>query len=221
MRGFMRRRPLRIRSRLPSAVLPLIFAAAISFGFFHFLSARVEPLIETMAVSKAVNQISLAISEETDNSLAENQLTYQDFVDVQTGSSGQVTSLSFRTAENTRFKRLVVERLIARLENIDPEQLSVPLGNLTGILFLSAAGPSVRVRVQSIGDVTAEFRNEFTSAGVNQTRHSVYLDLSVTIYLLIPGEIIPVEVAEQVCVAETVIVGQVPDTYLNLQDGVN
>lgn len=221
MRGFVRRRPLRFRGRAPSALLPLILAAALSFGFFRFLSARLEPLIETMAVSKATNLISLAVSEVTDSSLAECRLTYQDFVDVQTGSSGQVTSLSFRAAENTRFKRLVVEGLVERLENIDPELLSVPLGNLTGILFLSAVGPSVRIKVQSIGDVAAEYRNEFTSAGVNQTRHSVYLDLSVTIYLLIPGEIIPVKVAEQVCVAETVIVGQVPDTYLNLQDGVN
>lgn len=221
MRGFVRRRPFRVRGRLPAALLPILLAVVVSAGFFRYLSSRLEPLIETIAVSKAVNLISLAVNEETDDSLGEHQLTYQDFVNVETGSSGQVTSLSFRTAESTRFKRLVIERLIGRLEDIDPNLLSVPLGNLTGILIFSGVGPSVRVRVQSIGDVTAEYRNEFSSAGVNQTRHSVFLDLSVTIHLLIPGNIIPVTVTEQVCVAETVIVGQVPDTYLNLQNGVN
>lgn len=220
MRRFVRRR-FRPRRRLPSALPPLLLAAAVSIGFFCCLSAQLEPLIETIAVSKTVNLISLAISEETDAGLSANQLTYQDFVDMETSSAGLVTSLSFRTAESAQFKRLVTENLIARLEQIDPEDLSVPMGNLTGVLILSALGPSVRVRVQSVGSVTAEFRNEFTSAGVNQTRHSVFLDVSVTVYLLIPGEILPVTVSEQVCVAETVIVGQVPDTYLNLQDGVN
>jgi hypothetical protein len=81
-------------------------------------------------------------------------------------------------------------------------------------------GPNIRVSVHSVGDVSVVFDNEFTSAGVNQTRHAVYLNVSVTIYLLIPGEIIPVSAEERVCIAEMVIVGEVPDTYLNLQDGV-
>ena len=148
-------------------------------------------------------------------------MAYQDFIDVRTDSAGQVTSLSLRTVESTRFKRSVLEGLVARLESIDPALLSVPLGNLTGIMLFSAKGPSVRVKVQTIGDVAATYRSEFTAAGLNQTKHSVYLDLSITVYLIIPGKIIPVETAEQVCVAETVIVGRVPDTYFSQQDGVN
>ena len=99
--------------------------------------------------------------------------------------------------------------------------LAIPLGNLTGIVLFSALGPSVRVRVQSVGDVKTAYENEFTSAGVNQTKHSIYLNTEVTVYLLIPGEIIPVTVQERVCVAETIIVGDVPDTYLNLKDGAD
>lgn len=219
MQGFPRRRGFRTRRRLPAALPPLLLAAVLSVGFFRFLSARLRPQLEVMATSKAVNLISLAISEETDLSLAEGRLGYPDFVDMETDGSGRVTSLSFRTAESAAFRRQVVQDLIRRLEEIPPDELAVPLGNLTGLLFLSARGPSVRVRVQSVGDVTAEYVNEFTAAGVNQTKHSVYLSVSATVYLLIPGEIIPVSAADRVCVAETVIVGQVPDTYLNVENG--
>ena len=221
MRYVPRRKVFRVRRRLPSALLPLLVAFAVSISFFRFLSLRLDPLIETMAVSKATNLITLAVSEEIDLSLADEQLNYKDFVDMETGDGGQVTALSFKTAESTRFKRLVVERLINRLEQIQADELAVPLGNLTGVTLFSALGPSVRVRVQSVGDVIAEYENQFTSAGVNQTRHSIYLNVTVTIYLLIPGEIIPVSSTERVCIAETIVVGQVPDTYLNLQDGAN
>lgn len=221
MYRYPHRRMFRARRRLPSAVLPLLLIAILSILFFRHLSSQMRPAIETMSVSKTINLISLALSEETDSALAEAQMTYKDFVAVETDSSGRVTALSFKTVEGTRFKRQVVDALVERLEQIDPDELGVPLGNLTGVLIFSAAGPSVRVRIQSVGDVTAEYQNEFTSAGVNQTRHSVYLNVSITVYLLIPGEIIPVTTEERVCVAETVIVGEVPDTYLNLNDGDN
>lgn len=221
MLRYPRRRLVRARRRLPPAVLPLLLTAAVSIGFFRFISSRVEPLIETMAVSKTINLISLAISEVTDSSLTEEMLSYPDFISLETNQEGQITMLSFRTAESTRFKRLMTERLVTQLESIDPSVLSIPLGNLTGVVLFSALGPSVRVRVQSVGDVKTAYENEFTAAGVNQTKHSVYLKTEVTVYLLIPGEVIPVTVQERVCVAETIIVGDVPDTYLNLKNGAN
>lgn len=216
-----RRRKFRSRRRLPSAFLPIVLAGVISVAFFRYLSLQMKPLIVTMATSKTVNLISMAVSEETDNSITEMQLTYRDFVDMEVNESGQVSSLSFRMSEGTSFKRAVIQQLAARLEGIDPDDLAIPIGNLTNVLWFSSMGPSVRIRVQSVGDVTAEYRNEFTSSGVNQTRHAVYLDISVTVYLLIPGETVQVSTTESVCVAETIIVGEVPDTYLNLQNGAN
>ena len=95
----------------------------------------------------------------------------------------------------------------------------LPLGTLTGQPLLSGAGPRVRVSVDSVGEVTADYANSFTSAGVNQTLHRVCLDIHATVRLFLPGEVLPVSVSSSVCVAETVIVGETPDTYLNLDKG--
>jgi len=217
--GYILRRPFRSRRRLPSA-FPFVLAVAVgSVLLFSSVSRRLKPLVETIATSRAVNEISLAVSESVDLTLSEQQTKYNDFVETKWDASGRITSLSFRVSEGNAFKRDVISHLCVRLAAIDSDVLSVPIGNLTGILLFSAHGPDIRVSVRSVGDVTAVFENEFTSAGVNQTRHSVYLNVSVTIYLLLPGEIIPVLAEERVCVAETVIVGDVPNTYLNLQDG--
>ena len=104
---------------------------------------------------------------------------------------------------------------------IESQDFYIPMGNLSGVLWLSALGPDVRVLVRSVGDVSADYENEFSDVGINQTRHAIYLKVSVTIQLMIPGRIIPVTAEDRVCVAETVIVGEVPSTYLNLPDGDN
>ena len=139
---------------------------------------------------------------------------------IETDSAGKVTSLTSNTAANSRFKRQVVEAVTRQLSALDSDALGVPLGTLTNQPLLSGAGPSVRVRVDSVGEVTADYANSFTSAGVNQTLHRVCLDITATIYLFLPGEVLPVTVASSVCVAETVIVGETPDTYLNLDKGM-
>ena len=114
----------------------------------------------------------------------------------------------------------MVEAVARQLGGMDSDALSVPLGTLTGQPLLSGVGPSVRVRVDSVGEVTADYANSFTAAGVNQTLHRVCLDINATVRLFLPGEILPVSVASSVCVAETVIVGETPDTYLNLEKGM-
>lgn len=199
----------------------VLLAFVLSSLLFSYISAQLTPLIETVASSKAINLISLAISEEMDASLASEQIDYQQFVTMEKDSDGRVTSLSFMAANGAVFKRTYIERLINKLEKIDSDELEIPIGTMSGVLLFSALGPSIRVRIQSVGDVTAEFENHFTSAGVNQTKHSIYLSVSATIYLLMPGQVVPVSVTERVCVAETVIVGVVPDTYLKFGNGAD
>ena len=199
--------------------LLLLAVSDLSAVFFLRLTRFLRPQIETMAVSKATNLISVAAGQAVDDCLSEAELNYSDFVTLTTDEQGRVTALTGNTAGRALLRRRVTELLTEKLEQIDPEELAVPLGDLTGWLALSGTGPAVRVRVRSVGDVTVSYRNSFFSAGVNQTCHQVWLDLSAAVYLMIPGHIIPVTVCESVCVAETVIVGQVPDTYLNLQKG--
>ena len=220
LRRYRVRPMFRSHHRLPSFLLPLLMTVVASALLFQYISAQLSPVIKTIAESKAKNLVTQMAAVVIDDALYEGKMNYEDFISAETGAAGQITSLSFRTAESVAFKRKVTERIVGELEQITSEDLAIPLGTLSGVLFLSAVGPSVRVRVQSVGDITAEYQNEFTSAGVNQTRHSVYLELMITVYLLIPGEVISVTSCERVCVAETIIVGEVPDTYLNLLNEV-
>jgi len=207
------------QGRLLAAVVPILAALALSGLFLHALNGRLRPVLEAKASSQATSLMTQAIDVAVDRCLQENDMNYGSFVTVTTDSAGKVTSLTSNTAANSRFRRQVVEGVVRQLSTLDSDALSVPLGTLTGQPLLSGAGPSVRVKIDSVGDVVADYTNAFTSAGVNQTLHRICLDITATVYLFLPGEILPVSVSSSVCVAETVIVGETPDTYLNLEKG--
>ncbi len=212
-----RRTILRAHRRLPAAAVPLSAAGLLSVLFFLMVTSGLRPMVRTIAVSKATNMITAAIGEETMAALNAEQLQYPDFVNITTNDEGEIVSLSFDTVKGAAFRNLITTQLVRRFEGLDPDDLAIPAGDLTGVLVFASLGPSIRVRIRSVGDVTAALENEFVSAGVNQTKHTVCLRVSAVIYLLIPGEIVPVSIEERVCLAETVIVGRVPDTFLNLQ----
>lgn len=202
-----------------AAVLPVVGVLALVGLLLHTLNGRLRPVLEAEASSQATNLMTQAIAVAVDNCLQKNHLGYGDFVSLEKDGAGKVTSITSNTAANSRFKRQVVEVVARQLDALDSEALGVPLGTLTGQPLLSGIGPHVRVSVDSVGDVTADFSNSFTSAGVNQTLHRICLDIHATVRLFLPGEVLPVSVSSSVCVAETVIVGETPDTYLNLDKG--
>lgn len=214
-----RRRALLRRNTPVIAVLPVLAALAAACLLLHGLNSRLNPVLKAKASSQAMNLMTYAINAAVDSCLQEGGMNYDDFVTITTDSAGKITSLTSNTASNSRFRRQVAEAVTRQLTSLDSDVLGVPLGSLTSQPFLSGVGPLVRVKVDSMGDVTADFTNSFTSAGVNQTLHRVCLDVTATVYLFLPGEILPVSVSSSVCVAETVIVGETPDTYLNLEKG--
>ena len=202
-----------------TAILPVLAALILGCVLLRGLNERLRPVLEAKASSQAISLMAQAIDIAVDNCLQENDMAYGDFVTITTDSTGKVTSLTSNTAVNSRFKRQVVEAVTRQLSGLDSDALGVPLGTLTGQPLLMGAGPLVRVKVDSVGDVTADYANSFTSAGVNQTLHRICLEITATVHLFLPGEILPVSVRSSVCVAETVIVGETPDTYLNLDKG--
>ena len=202
-----------------TVAIPALAALLVSGLLLHVVNGRLRPVLEAAASGQATSLMTQAIAIAVDNCLQENHLEYGDFVSLERDGAGKVTSITSNTAANSRFKREVVEAVARQLAALDSESLGVPLGTLTGQPLLSGAGPRVRVSVDSVGEVTADYANSFTSAGVNQTLHRVCLDIHATVRLFLPGEVLPVSVSSSVCVAETVIVGETPDTYLNFDKG--
>ena len=93
-------------------------------------------------------------------------------------------------------------------------------GSFTGFKLLSGRGPGIKIRISSVGDVATDLRSEFTSQGINQTLHRVYLQVNTNVNILTPFDNIEKEISNQVLLMENVIIGEIPSTYYNLE-GLN
>ena len=104
----------------------------------------------------------------------------------------------------------ILVKVLERMREVDTRELSIPVGTLTGSPLLAGRGPLLTVRMQSVGSPSARFENEFTDAGINQTRHRIMLVVDVSVGILLPGFSTATRVSSEFNVAETVIVGSVP-----------
>lgn len=171
-------------------------------------------MVETVAKSQATNLISVTVSQVVEQCMSQQGLSYDDLMEMhQQEESGPIT-VTGRTTVIQQLRNDITQTLVEQLENLDSGQLGVPLGNLTGWMLFSGLGPKLRVTIDSVGDVVTQVYNQFDSAGINQTHHQVLMDVSVTVHLFIPGEITSVTVDTTVCLAETIFLGSVPNSYL-------
>lgn len=189
-------------------------ALILTLVMVRFFSNHLRPVVETVAVSEATNFISVTVAEVVEQCMQEQGLGYDDLMEIHQAQEGGITTVTGQTAAINQLKSQIIHTLVDRLEHLDAGELGVPLGNLTGWMLFSGLGPKLRVSIDSVGDVVAEVRNQFDSAGINQTHHQVLMDLSVTVHLFIPGEVTSVTVDTTMCLAETILIGTVPNSYL-------
>ena len=132
--------------------------------------------------------------------------------------SGRISALTSNMAALNELRTSILGDAVEAVDQIDTQGLAIPVGNLTGINFFSGRGFELPVEVVTVGSAHAVFQSQFSDAGINQTRHQILLEIKVSVDILLPGGDLPTEISAQVPVAETVIVGGVPDTYVEFPD---
>ena len=132
---------------------------------------------------------------------------------------GQIESLSADAAAMNQLRLQAVSRVTEALSRETGAAVAIPLGSLLGSSLFWARGPAIPVHALTAGTAHGEFESTFTEAGINQTLHRIELVLTVPVTILLPGGPAGVEVTARVTVAETVIVGRIPETYLRAGAG--
>lgn len=207
---WLRRGKERAGSRI---LLPLALGLLLAFLLIRWFDSSLRPQLITIAEAQLKNHLIQAANRSVTQSLAEESISYSDMVTLQTAQG--VSTLVTDTASLNRLRSVVLDDVIGQLEALDSHSLSVPLGALTGIDLLSAIGPKLPVKIVSVASADGLYRNDFIDAGINQTLHRIMLDISVDAGLLLPGGVVKLTVTAPICISETVIIGQVPQTFLN------
>ena len=174
---------------------------------------KLTPIVSEMAVATAKNVITRAINNTVAEHLEDGEMDYNKLVTVEKDTAGTVTALVINMSSVNALKAEITYGIISNLAEEDTADIGVPIGNLIGGNLFSGRGPEIPIRIVSVSSISTDFANRFSAAGINQTRHQIVVQVTVTASLLIPGRTEETTVSTEVAVAETIIVGDVPDSY--------
>ena len=197
-----------------------VFAFLLSlFGFLLFLSAFalfLKDLSSQIAVSDASDIVTAQVNRVISQIMQEGDYEGDYFVTFEKNDRGEVTAISSNMARINALSSQILERVIGATDN-RVLRVEIPLGNLTGISLLMGRGPGVPVQIIALTSSRVGFENNLITAGINQTKHQINLEVTVDIDILIPWATESAQVNTEVLIADTIVVGQVPETYFNLQ----
>lgn len=199
--------------------LKIMALALVVIILFTFLLSRIRPIIEEVAVWEISNAINYVIYEAINEKIDTGSLDYTELIVFEKDGSGSISALITNTAKINKLQTEIVTRIIELIDEQGLYEIKIPLGNLSGGSFLSGRGPNIPIRIVSLSAVEASFTNDFSSAGINQTRHKIYLNVYVALEFLLPGYTTSnTSLTVEIPVAETVIVGDVPQNYTYFGD---
>ena len=200
--------------RLSFFLIPLAVLAGLFILFTRNLSPILISMAEALARQLAVEAMNRAIAEVMDSSV-----TYTDLMRVSHDSSGRVSMLEANATLMNEIASAAALTAQSKLDTLADEGVGLPLFAALGIDLFSGAGPIIRVSITPVGAVSTRFVTSFESAGINQTRHEISLEASVVMRIVIPAGADSVSVSTYVPIAESIIVGSVPESYVSVPDG--
>jgi len=186
------------------------------FAFIILMDFQFRPIIKSITTNqariKSVDTINRVITEE----LNKNGVTYNDLVTVERDSAGKILAITTKMVKMNELKSAIVANVQNEIGDDGHMDIGIPLGTLTGSELLHGWGPKVPLRLTLSGNVNADFKSSFESAGINQTKHQILLNIHTSVYSFMPGFDTTTEVETDVPVAETIIVGDVPQVVANI-----
>ena len=207
---FYYRRWLNRRTLLRSIVFVL---AVLMISSVILTTAHLRPVLESLAATRVSFVVNSIISRSVQEAIDSGEISYEKLVSFEKDYEGRITAVHSNMVACNRLQSDILDIILQRIDQVPSQDLSISIGSLSGSVLLAGRGPEISVRMESVGSSSAWFENEFISAGINQTKHQIVLNIEVYVSILLPGFTADTQVSNAVTVAETIIVGAVPDTY--------
>lgn len=212
-----RRRKKDKRNRIKWFIcLVLLFVLAVYSAVFT--EQIIKPNLAAIAEVKVKAMIASIVNEAVHEQFVSNPAA-KELLTIKTDQEGNITFMESNTAAMNSLASKLTQSVQEQYRWEDAAQLRVPAGSILGSQILSQFGPSVKLKVLPIGTSKINFRTEFESMGINQTKYKVYMELDSQARVLAPFSINNIEVQNTILVAEAIIVGEVPNSYINVPPG--
>ena len=198
------------KRKIVYVLLALLIVFTIGFIYFQRNVTRV-----LFSISEATMRASttVAVNDAVYYTLSD-EIRYEDLVKIERDQNGDIVSVAANPLKINKIARDTASISQSNLKNLSLNGIPIPLGALTGIEAFAGLGPSIHFRIIPVSSVSCDFTSTFESVGINQTKHSIYLNVIADISIVMPSRTENFAVPTEILVGESVIVGTVPDAYL-------
>ena len=203
-----------MRRRIRRLLQLLLILLAAVFLAFLMLRSRYRDVIRDLAETQVKNTTSDLTNDAIAKQIADGVIQYDRIVYFEKDLDGRITALKTNMSEVNRLKTDILNLINDEILALDTSDIGIPLGSLFLPELFSGKGPAIPVRILSIRNSDATFSSKFSQAGINQTLHQLTMIVSVDVAVLVLGQTSSFTVNSEGVVAETVIVGEVPSTFL-------
>ncbi len=192
----------------------LILIITITTGYSVLKS--IDPIFEGLCISKAQGIATDITNRKSSEVLG--RYNYQETVKLIKSDDGKNSILKTDIVMLNKIVSDIAIEIQNELTQIKNQNIEIPIGALTGNKYLAGSGPKMKIKIISAGDIATQIKTEFESAGINQTIYRIYLEIECNVSILTSYKTIDKKINNQVLLVETVVVGEVPQTYLQLEN---
>lgn len=191
----------------------IILVLLIAIYGFIFLENKIKPAVFNIAEMKVKEITNKAVNESVHTKFA-GKLNYNDLIFIKTDNEGKVVLLQANTVLMNNISSEMTLLIQKNIRSGTTSQILIPIGSILGSQILSQYGPMIPLNITPIGMAKVNFKTEFEDSGINQTRHKIYLEVETYAKIIIPFRTDTINIQTTVPIAETVIVGEVPQSYI-------
>ena len=199
--------------------ISILFLLVALLLFLAAASLYLKDVSTAIAVSDASDAVTVSINNAIADIMRNGDYSADYFVTFEKSEAGEITAISSNMARINALSAKILDRIVGATDT-HMLTVNIPVGNLTGVSLLMGRGPKVPVKIITMTSSRVEFNNSIVTAGINQTKHQINLEVIVDIDILIPWGTESTQVITEVLIADTIVVGRVPDTYLSMESGL-
>ena len=203
-----------MRRRIRNWLRGMLILLLILLVLFFALRSKYRLVIQDLAQTQVKNSTSDLTNDAIAKQIALGEIQYDRIVFFEKDLDGRITALKTNMTEVNRLKTDILNIINDEILALDTSDIGIPMGSLIFPEFLSGKGPVIPVHILSIRNSDANFVSHFSQAGINQTLHRLNMEVSIDVAVLVLGHTSSFTMSSEVVVAETIIVGDVPQTYL-------
>ncbi len=176
-----------------------------------FVDVSLRPVVQKVAQTRTQSIVTQTINNTITTQIENLEISYEDLVILQKDNDGEIISLSYDSLQMNRLKALMTSAVLSDTDKIPSSYIHIPIGNITSFDLFQNKGPTLKFKITPITYVEVDIETEFENTGINQVNHRIFLTFDVSSDALISNYSTNINIKTKVCVAETIIVGKVPN----------